>query len=71
LGSIYSEAQAEMVSVKPELDIRKYFEFKLMMGFDERYAIAKPLGDYAGLLRQLENKVVDIEEELVVQQPVV
>ena len=60
-----------MVSVKPELDIRKYFEFKLMMGFDERYAIAKPLGDYAGLLRQLENKVVDIEEELVVQQPVV
>ena len=51
-----------MMSVKPELDVRKYFEFKLMMGFDERYAITKPLGDYAAMVRKFENSLIKVED---------
>ena len=29
-----------------ELDVRKYFQYKLIKGIDERYAIARPVGDY-------------------------
>jgi hypothetical protein len=52
-----------MTTVKPEYDLRKYFEYKLMMGFDERYAISKPVGNYSALASQPDAKNVQLRSE--------
>lgn len=54
------------MALDERFNARKYLEYKLMMGFDERYAITRPVGDWKSIPTLY---IEDIKPEPVVQQP--
>jgi hypothetical protein len=49
LSTIKKEAKADLMGLDERFNARKYLEYKLMMGFDERYAITRPVGDWKSI----------------------
>lgn len=64
LSTIKKEAKADLMALDERFNARKYLEYKLMMGFDERYAITRPVGDWKSIPTLY---IEDIKPEPVVQ----